>query len=52
MHLRGCMFHLAYMLILVVFIYQVYVKGKEKEATVYQVGIIFGVIYPALYDTR
>lgn len=58
LHLIGTLFHVFYIGILVVFIYNVYVSpgktanGVPVHAKYYQVGIILGVIYPMCYDFR
>ena len=51
LHLMGCMFHFFYIALLVLYINQIYVHNVEENRSIFETLIIFGVIYPAVYDT-
>ena len=55
LHLRGCLFHLFYVLILILYVDKVYIqndleeKGKNDKRF-YSIMIISGIIYPSIYE--
>jgi hypothetical protein len=42
--------HFLYIALLVLYINQIYVHNTSGNRSVFETSIIFGVIYPAIYD--
>jgi len=52
-HIFGCVMHLFYILMLIVYIDIVYInysQDKEAQVMMWTVLLLFGILYPALYD--
>lgn len=48
-HFIGCVMHLFYTLILIIYVKQSYLVESENQL-IYAILIAVGIIYPALYD--
>lgn len=51
LHMRGCFFHFFYMIILCIYINQVYINATTEGTRIYQILLIVGIIYPFWYET-
>ena len=50
LHFFGCIIHLAYIAILFLYTYIVYVQGDQSEESDISIILLGGVAYPALYE--
>lgn len=48
-HLLGCIMHLFYTFILILYVKQSYIVESEDQI-IYAILIAIGIVYPALYD--
>jgi hypothetical protein len=48
-HLLGCFTHFFYVLMIILFVNQVYLQENEKQAYRF-IALAVGITYPALYD--
>lgn len=51
LHLRGCCLHFMYVIILMVYVDEIYIHNKSENMQMYSIILIFGVIYPTWYDS-
>lgn len=49
-HMVGCFFHFWYMTILIIYINAIYIKNVSANDKIFQILLIFGIIYPMWYD--
>lgn len=49
-HLRGFLAHVFYVSILILYVYEVYIKNDIENQQIYSSLLIVGVIYPAWYE--
>ena len=51
LHLFGCLMHLVYVFIMILYIYNVYIMRDQESSRVYENLLAIAVIYPFCYDT-
>ena len=49
-HMVGCVMHFFYVLLLIMYVNAIYIKGDMNNKKLYEVSLIFGIIYPFCYD--
>lgn len=49
-HLRGCLLHLYYVFILIIYVDKVYIQNDLESKRVYSLILITGIIYPTCYE--
>ena len=49
-HMVGCVMHFFYVLLLIMYVNAIYIKGDMDHKKLYEVSLIFGIIYPFCYD--
>lgn len=49
-HLRGCLLHLYYVFILILYVNKIYIQNQLESKHVYSVLLVTGIIYPTFYE--
>ena len=49
-HMMGCIMHLFYIGIMILYINQIYIQGLSEGKEFYEKLLVIAIIYPALYD--
>ena len=51
-HFRTLVFHILYVIVLVLYVNEVYINADTENNAIYQYILILGVLYPIYYESR